>query len=261
MCAIAVKRFKFDSLPSTTTKAYELLERGEKPPFYITAKSQENGRGTYEKSWKSPLGGIYLQAVYPFLENYSVKITQNISFILAHWILSLTGEKITIKWPNDIFWNGKKLAGILCEKHSFNQKNFLSIGIGINAEVTPSDPSIPYHLTSLSDLKKSLPPLEEIVNSLIENFHKKFFITKLEPSSEDFNLFFMPKGTPWKSNQNECFFYKNLTPEGFLILEDQNKNEIILKSAQNNFSWSLIDTKEEMEISTPIKDKETRDLQ
>ena len=71
----------------------------------------------------------------------------------------------------------------------------------------------------------------------------------------------MPKGTPWKSNQNECFFYKNLTPEGFLILEDQNKNEIILKSAQNNFSWSLIDTKEEMEISTPIKDKETRDLQ
>jgi biotin-[acetyl-CoA-carboxylase] ligase BirA-like protein len=261
MSFFPVKRFKFDSLSSTTKKAYELLERGEKAPFYITAKSQENGRGTYEKSWKSPLGGIYLQAVYPFLENYSAKITQNISFILAHWILSLTGEKITIKWPNDLFWKGRKLAGILSEKHSLNQRHFLSIGIGINAEITPSDPSIPYHLASLTDLKKSLPPLEEIINSLIENLHKNFFIDRVEPSPKDFNLFFMQKGTPWYNNQNEYFFYKDLSSEGFLILEDQNKNEVILKSAQNNFSWSLIALKEGIEISTPINDKETRDFQ
>lgn len=193
MCTFFVKQFKFTSLSSTTKKAYELLEKGEKAPFYITANTQENGRGTYEKSWKSPLGGIYLQAVYPFLESYSTKITQNISFILARWILSLTGEKITIKWPNDLFWKGRKLAGILCEKHSFNQKNFLSIGIGINAEVTPSDPSIPYHLSSLSDLKKPLPPLHEVVNSLVENLHKNFFIHQREPSCEDFDLFFYAK--------------------------------------------------------------------
>lgn len=71
----------------------------------------------------------------------------------------------------------------------------------------------------------------------------------------------MPKGTPWKNSKNEYFLYKSLTAEGFLILEDKNKNQIILRSAQNDYSWSLINSKEETEISTPIKDKETRDLQ
>lgn len=248
MASSLIKKFSFDNLPSTTKKASELLGKGEKTPFYITAKTQNQGRGTYSTKWLSPYGGIYLQAVYPFPQDKQSSLTQRLAFVLAKWVFKLAGKKITIKWPNDLFWEGRKLAGVLCEKHTIQQKSYLSVGIGINVELAPSSPSIPYHTTCLKDILKEIPILEELKISLITFLHKNFYLHPEEPSSEDFSLFFMPPNTIWyqKGDPSSWLRYEGLTSEGFLRLKDKNGKVITLNSVKSPFSWYFIDTKKEV---------------
>ena len=113
----------------------ELLKHG----FVIISKSQTQGRGTKQRTWHSESsGGLY----YTFVCNpYSLKVEHaeeyqfRIAFTIKDLIDSMFKTKCSIKYPNDIFLNNKKLAGILLETSSKSNElffDYFSIGIGIN---------------------------------------------------------------------------------------------------------------------------------
>ena len=103
----------------------------------VVAKSQTGGRGTNNRKFFSPKGGIYLslklKPKIP-LDKLSL-ITPFTAVALYKAIKKVTRLKPKIKWVNDIFINGKKVAGILTEsKISNGNIDYVIVGVGVNCD-------------------------------------------------------------------------------------------------------------------------------
>ena len=112
----------------------------------ISAGSQFDGRGRYNRKWVDfGEGNLFMSIVLKpegeFRQTYAC-LTQYLSVVLHH-ILEDYGLEPSIKWPNDVLVDGKKIAGILCE--SVLDKNVfkgLVLGIGVNLNAQKSDFSL-----------------------------------------------------------------------------------------------------------------------
>lgn len=126
----------FDELDSTNTEAKRRAMNGEKRAI-ILARAQSEGRGRMGRSFYSPQGsGVYFSLLMPFeksIEN-GVFLTSAVSVAVMRAIRHLTGKQVGIKWVNDLFWQGKKVCGILCEAMSIGEERSVVIGIGINVK-------------------------------------------------------------------------------------------------------------------------------
>lgn len=129
-----------DEAASTNSEALKLANFTDKPTF-IVAKKQTNGRGRIDRFWVDPFGnfsGSILIKIDEDLQTLALR-----SFVTAVSVFDAIDEKIgnehalTIKWPNDILLNGKKICGILLETKKLRQVTALVIGIGINLLSTP----------------------------------------------------------------------------------------------------------------------------
>jgi BirA family transcriptional regulator, biotin operon repressor / biotin---[acetyl-CoA-carboxylase] ligase len=119
-----------DSLPSTQDEMRSRLERGENVhDLVIRALEQTFGRGQRARDWVSSKGGSY-QTLAVRTENLSLNKPYAaivIAIGLAQ-ILPEYGIQVGIKWPNDLHYKSKKVAGILCEV----VQQHLLIGVGMN---------------------------------------------------------------------------------------------------------------------------------
>ena len=128
-----VRREYFEDIPSTNDYAKE--KRCEKRDLLVVAKSQTGGRGTKGRSFSSKIGGLYL-SLLTFYDHFpaenAFQIMQNAAAAVCE-TLARFGVTPTIKWPNDIYANGKKICGILIE-NQFGGSRILSsvVGIGLN---------------------------------------------------------------------------------------------------------------------------------
>ncbi len=83
-------------------------------------------------------------------------------------------KKISFKWPNDLFINGKKICGILQELVTSNEKKFLIIGIGLNIVSCPNI-NTEYQATNILLETKRKPSVGELIKLIIFSY-EKFFI-------------------------------------------------------------------------------------
>ena len=129
-----------DEAESTNSEALKLANFTDKPTFII-AKKQTNGRGRIDRLWADPVGnfsGSILIKIDEDLQNLALR-----SFVAALSVFDAIDQKIgkehvlTIKWPNDILLNGKKICWILLETKNLHHVTALVIGIGINLLYTP----------------------------------------------------------------------------------------------------------------------------
>ena len=98
----------------------------------ISANKQTSGKGRHGRNWLTPEGNIALSIAYE--TNAEEPPISLITGIIVTDALSesLDDENIKIKWPNDIVFRRKKVAGILVEKEKSNEVSKIIIGIGIN---------------------------------------------------------------------------------------------------------------------------------
>lgn len=123
-------------------KKYEILDTvdstneyiKDKDLFCVIAKEQSGGKGTNNRKFFSPKGGLYLSVKLPLnlSGNDYLLLTPLIAVITANAVDKVAGVKTQIKWVNDIYLSGKKLAGILCENVIKGNNSSVIIGIGIN---------------------------------------------------------------------------------------------------------------------------------
>lgn len=98
----------------------------------IVAGEQSQGRGRYGRIWFSPKGNLYLTCIQQTerpIEQIPIIVGVAVAQILKRFI----NRSLTIKPPNDILVDGKKICGILIEEYD----PFFSIGIGINVASSP----------------------------------------------------------------------------------------------------------------------------
>lgn len=200
-----LKVFFYDEISSTNDEARRLVNSGEKPPFAVVAARQSGGKGRRGRSFSSPEGGVYLSIVIHMRDGMNIEhITTAAALGVARTIDSL-GFESKIKWVNDIYLNGKKAVGILCEgvvsMEDFSVSDVV-IGIGVNYTTKDFPPELRDIVTSLyPDGKPAMGRAQfaalEIGNVLsslsdeayIDEYRKKCFIIGM-----DVNVI-TPKGT------------------------------------------------------------------
>jgi BirA family biotin operon repressor/biotin-[acetyl-CoA-carboxylase] ligase len=142
------KILTFDTLPSTQDEMRLRLERGENVHgLVIRALEQTSGRGRRARDWKSNQGGSYQTLAIRDSEHTLNKPYAAIAIAIG---IATVIPNLSIKWPNDLFLDGKKLAGILCE---YIQDHLL-IGVGMNVQndIPPNATRLDLELETVHEL-------------------------------------------------------------------------------------------------------------
>ncbi len=131
-----IKTFEYDIIGSTNAEAkkYAAIAESREPVLFI-AREQSAGRGRLGRSFLSRGGmGIYMSLLYfshePLCD--AINVTTAAAVVTARAIEAIVGGEIKIKWVNDIYNDGGKVAGILTETVNVGDANAIIVGIGIN---------------------------------------------------------------------------------------------------------------------------------
>lgn len=131
----------FPHLESTHRYSKEHLQELEAGDV-IVADSQSSGRGRHDRTWLSPKGkNLYFNILYPlgkFTPREYPQLMQ-ISAITIAQVLRETGIDASVKWPNDILCEKKKICGMISEILSRNNEKILTLGIGIDVNADEDD--------------------------------------------------------------------------------------------------------------------------
>ncbi|HHZ70193.1 MAG TPA: bifunctional biotin--[acetyl-CoA-carboxylase] ligase/biotin operon repressor BirA [Methylococcaceae bacterium] len=123
-----------------------LLTHGQTQPALsqiCLAEFQTAGRGRRGKQWVSPFGqNVYLSLSWQFFCGVTALagLSLGIGVCLVRVIKALTGIEVGLKWPNDIFWQGKKLGGILVElTGDMEGPCSVVVGLGLNRALSDDE--------------------------------------------------------------------------------------------------------------------------
>ena len=171
-----MKIFRYEITDSTNTRAREYA-KSENPhfPAIFIADGQSAGRGRRGRSFDSKRGaGLYISfLVKPSgAAQDAVKITAKAAVSISRTLERVLGLSVGIKWVNDIFVGGKKLAGILTEGEIDSEGGFAFAvcGMGINLLSREFPPELRDIVTTVEDNTGNVPDREELISVLIEEF-------------------------------------------------------------------------------------------
>ena len=124
------------SLPSTNRLAMEQAQQGLRHGCLYLAEQQTAGRGRRGRSWVSPFArNLYFSLTWSFaggaaaLEGLSLLV----GLALQQGLASIGIDGVKLKWPNDLLYDGRKLAGVLLEMSGdASGQCQVVIGVGLN---------------------------------------------------------------------------------------------------------------------------------
>lgn len=147
---------------STNVLLWEMIREKSLPEgFVVQTDFQTAGKGQIGNSWESEAGRnlLFSMVLYP------QRVTVDNQFLLSQ-LVSLGIKKaldeytdgITVKWPNDIYWNDKKLVGILIENSLQGTKiksSVIGIGLNVNQKVFVSNAPNPVSLLQITGKRQN----------------------------------------------------------------------------------------------------------
>lgn len=142
-----------ERIASTNDEAKALAAEGALAGTLVWARTQTAGRGRQGRGWISPAGNFYASLV--LRPDVPIATAAQLGFVAALAVadacLALApAAAISLKWPNDVLLNGRKLAGILLESQSQGDGTlgWLVLGVGINLATYPVE--VEYPATALA---------------------------------------------------------------------------------------------------------------
>lgn len=198
----------FSSVSSTQEIAKMILREN----VVVVADEQREGRGRKGRRWFSPYGGLWMTVILKDFNSHLLTLAAGIAVAKT---LESFGVKAKIKWPNDILIEGKKVAGILAEKH----KDFVLLGIGVNLEN-----EIPEEIKDLAtnvSIKR-----EEFLLAFLEILEEELKKDK-EDILEDWREYECTLGKKVSVDDELVGIARDIDDDGFLILEVNGRRERI----------------------------------
>lgn len=141
----------FDTIDSTNDYAKEIGNKVNGGTLIIS-EQQTKGKGRLGRSWNSKSGdGIWMSLIIkPKIEPYKAPFLTLVAGASIIKALDHLGVDVSIKWPNDIILNNRKICGILTELSAEMERvNYIVIGIGINIKTINFPNEIKEKATSL----------------------------------------------------------------------------------------------------------------
>jgi len=162
------KKFFYKKINSTNDLAIKKIKTGFTKGIII-ADYQKKGRGQFGKKWLSFKGNLFMTIFFEIKKNIKLKkITVLNCKIIKKILLKYFKKNITIKYPNDLLVNKKKICGILQEIAFNNNVKFIVIGIGINLIKNPKIKNYP----TTNILKETGLKVKKL--NLIKNIEKNY---------------------------------------------------------------------------------------
>ena len=131
--------------------------------FYVQSLEQEKGTGRGKKKWISPKGNIYLTINQKLKATAALKNNFYICYLIHKFLKKTHDIDLEYKWPNDLFYQNKKIVGVVVKSTILGNNSYLKTGIGININNTPLIES-----TSLSRILKKKLNIIELSNKIID---------------------------------------------------------------------------------------------
>lgn len=169
---IGRKIYYYDVTESTNNVADQLARDGAPEGTLVLAEYQTKGRGRMEREWFSPKGRNILMSVVlrPRMDPGFVSLITVMSSVAVARAIRSVGLDAQIKWPNDVYIEGRKVSGILTEmKCEQDRIKHLVLGIGINVNMLKSEIPLSLHgeASSLSILKGAPIDRKELLKTLL----------------------------------------------------------------------------------------------
>ncbi len=160
---------------STNRLARNLAAEGAAAGTVVWADRQEAGRGQHGRTFASPPGGLYFSLLLrPDILPENLPLITLVTGLACRDLLAAKfSVEPTIKWPNDLYLEDKKLVGILCENYFDSTQNVpaaaVIIGVGININTRSEDFPVDLQnvITSIYEHTHETADLEQVLESVV----------------------------------------------------------------------------------------------
>ncbi len=191
-CCLTMDVVVHESIASTNSWSLQQIKAGKNPPFACFAEAQTQGQGRRGKHWLTPpYANIAMSLAWSFsVADYSALhlLSLSVALAVAETLESFAMQQVQIKWPNDVYVNGKKISGILIEVRSSNVASTTGrakedrpvavvIGVGLNYDMTELVPGELLTPAAFTDIRQQcaiqnlqkLPQRAEVTAKLLCN--------------------------------------------------------------------------------------------
>ncbi|HJP12179.1 MAG TPA: biotin--[acetyl-CoA-carboxylase] ligase [Gammaproteobacteria bacterium] len=207
------------------------------------ARQQTHGKGQYGRTWQSQKDGSILFSIrrsFPQECNLNgLSLVVGLAIIKAlEAELSISG--MTIKWPNDIYYDNKKLAGILLENQTHSSNQLVVIGVGINYALN-EDMVCETPWIDLTGVTKTLPDIKNLTTSIINHIlilTERFELKSFADFQMDWERYDMLKGKQIsfeREGNSITAEVLGVSSKGALKVFAQNKVEELYSSRNINY--------------------------
>lgn len=237
---MALKILHFEEISSTNVWLYDkMAEKSDIANTVVVASHQTAGRGMEDNRWESEGGKNLLFSIalnVNFLEaSNQFKISQAVSVAIIEALSQfIDNKRLFIKWPNDIYFGDKKLAGMLIQNTIEGKMMGLSIiGIGLNVNQLQFSKDIPNPI-SLKMITGDDFDLEHLLNLLVDNIKEAVGNLRFNEKSEEINQKYISKSYrygKWAEyvyqNKIKSLIIIGFDKYGRLLLHDKEGAEIV----------------------------------
>jgi BirA family biotin operon repressor/biotin-[acetyl-CoA-carboxylase] ligase len=158
---LGLPRTHLRSVGSTNDRARALADRGAPHGALVTADEQTSGRGRLGRDWVTPPGVAIAASLV--LREWDPLLSLRAGLAVA----DVAGPQARVKWPNDVWLDGRKVAGILAETR--NGSGWVVLGIGVNVALDPAllPPEVAAVAGTLGRPREAIEPtLQELLHAL-----------------------------------------------------------------------------------------------
>ena len=237
---MAIKILHFDEINSTNVFLYDKIsENNDISDMVVVAAHQTAGRGMDKNRWESEAGKNLLFSIalnVNFLEaENQFKISQAVSVAIVETLSQFVDDKrLFIKWPNDIYFGDKKLAGMLIQNTIEGRMMGVSIiGIGLNVNQIEFSKDIPNPI-SLKMISGQDFDLDNLLNQLVSSIKTKVESLRDKENQNEINEKYVSRSYRfgiWSDyfyqNQVKSMIINGFDKYGRLLLHDKEGAEII----------------------------------
>lgn len=184
-------------LSETSSTNHYLRQLTEKKPLpegsVVVTDFQTAGRGQVGNTWESEAGMnlMFSLVIYPdFLPANRQFLISQIAALSVKDTLSQYTDQVMVKWPNDIYWQDRKICGMLIENDLSGHSLYCSvigIGINLNQQIFRSDAPNPVSLTQITGMKYDR---EEVLNRFMQLFFG-YYVWLLQEKEEEIRAAYM----------------------------------------------------------------------
>jgi len=238
--------YHFPTIESTNTEAVHLAGQGASQGTVIHADCQTGGKGRGGRNFFSPEGGLYFSLI--LRPNIPLKdlslVTLAVGVGICKCLMATTNRNIQLKWPNDLYLEGRKLGGILTESGPFSENSvpeYLVVGVGINVQTNPDHfpSSLRSRAISLYHYNTTDAAIAPLLNGLVDAMLSS--VKKLESNKDgllaDWQSLDYLQGKVLKYESPEGVVLatgKGLAPDGRYIIQDEKSQEHLILAGDLN---------------------------